>query len=218
MKLSDKHRQRIIKRHQYSIQERGYEATALFWRDQSVQEKRFDILIDFIHLNSLSAEADHAINILDVGCGFGDLCDYLKKAGLQVNYTGIDVSPDMVRAGQFKHSEIHLLQGELFDFEWPQASFDWVVCSGAMNEVVDSPGQEGQYAQAMIQKMYALCRQGVVFNLLDATHEWTHSRPDLLSFDSSEIASFCKGFASNVSVRQDYLPNDFTVCLTKMEK
>ncbi|MDG4813504.1 class I SAM-dependent methyltransferase [Hydrogenovibrio sp. 3SP14C1] len=218
MKLSDKHRQRIIKRHQYSIQERGYEATALFWRDQSVQEKRFDILIDFIRLNSQSVEADHVISILDVGCGFGDLCDYLKKAGLQVNYTGIDVSPDMVRAGQFKHGDIHLLQGELFDFEWPQASFDWVVCSGAMNEVVDSPGQEGEYAQAMIQKMYALCRQGVVFNLLDASHEWSHSRPDLQSFDSSEIASFCKGFANNVLVRQDYLPNDFTVCLTRMEK
>lgn len=216
MKLSDKHRRRIIKRHQHSIQERGYEATALFWRDQSVQEKRFDILIDFMRLYALAEQKRDVIDLLDVGCGFGDFCPYLKEAGFLVNYTGIDVSPDMVRAGQFKQGDIHLLQGELFDFDWAEGSFDWVVCSGAMNEVVDLPDQEGQYAQAMIQKMYALCRQGVVFNLLDASHEWTNSRPDLQSFDAKQVSGFCQDLTKSVSVRQDYLPNDFTVCLTKV--
>lgn len=216
MKLSDKQRQRIIKRHQHAIQERGYQATALFWSSQSVQEKRFDILIDFIRLHSMQKK-NQPIKVLDVGCGFGDLCSYLKKSEFEVEYIGIDVSPDMVQAGQFKYQDIHLLNGELFDFDWSEASFDWVVCSGAMNEVVDPHGLEGMYAKTMIQKMYALCRQGVVFNLLNAAHEWTHSRPDLQSFDPKAIAGFCEEFAAQVSVRQDYLPNDFTVCLTKVD-
>lgn len=218
MKLPDKQRQRIIKRHQHSIQERGYEATALFWTNQSVQEKRFDVLIDFIRLHTPSEQQAVAIDLLDVGCGFGDLKPYLEKAGILVNYTGIDVSPDMVQAGQFKHQNIHLRQGELFDFDWMESSFDWVVCSGAMNEVVDLPGEEGEYAKAMIHKMYALSRKGVVFNLLDATHGWTHSRLDLQSFDPEVMTRFCQRLTKYVSVKQEYLPNDFTVCLTKMEK
>ena len=216
MKLSDKQRQRIIKRHQHAIQERGYQATALFWSSQSVQEKRFDVLIDYIRLHS-EPEIGKSITLLDVGCGFGDLSPYLKTAEFQVAYTGIDVSPDMVQAGQFKHQDIRLLHGELFDFDWAEASFDWVVCSGAMNEVVDPHGREGESAQSMIQKMYTLSRKGVVFNLLNAAHEWTSSRPDLQSFEPQAITDFCEKFATQVSVRQDYLPNDFTVCLTKMD-
>lgn len=216
MKLSDKQRQRIIKRHQHAIQERGYQATALFWSSQSVQEKRFDVLMDYIRFHS-EPETGKSITLLDVGCGFGDLSAYLKTAGFQVAYTGIDVSPDMVQAGQFKHQDIRLLHGELFDFDWAEASFDWVVCSGAMNEVVDPHGLEGEYAQAMIQKMYTLSRKGVVFNLLNAAHEWTNSRSDLQSFEPQAIMDFCEKFATQVSVRQDYLPNDFTVCLTKMD-
>lgn len=216
MKLTDKHRQRIIKRHQHAIQERGYQATALFWSSQSVQEKRFDVLMDYIRLHG-EPEIGKSITLLDVGCGFGDLCPYLKDAGLEVDYTGIDVSPDMVQAGQFKHQGIDLLNGELFDFDWTEASFDWVVCSGAMNEVVDPHGREGEYARTMIRKMYMLSRNGVIFNLLNATHEWTNSRPDLQSFEPQAVIGFCEDFADQVSVKQDYLPNDFTVCLTRMD-
>lgn len=215
MKLSERHRERIIRRHQRSIQERGYGATALYWNNTEAQQVRFDVLSDLLLRYGLKNDQAWSFHLLDVGAGFGDFYPYLTAREFDVRYTGIDVSPDMVQAAGFKHSGLRLQQGELFDFDWPDNSFDFVVCSGAMNEVVDAPDCEGEYAKAVIRRMYALAKTGVAFNLLNARHDWTANRGLLQSFEPEEIAEYCSDFARQVVLEEGYLPNDFSVYLGK---
>lgn len=215
MKLSDMQRQRIILRHRRSIQERGYGATALYWNNTEAQQVRFQVLSDLLLRYGLKNDQAWPFHLLDVGAGFGDFHPYLTERGFDFRYTGIDVSPDMVTAAGFKHPDVTLRQGELFDFDWPENAFDFVVCSGAMNEVVDAPNCEGDYARAMIRRMYALAKTGVAFNLLNARHDWTANRGLLQSFEPEEIAEYCSDFARQAVLEEGYLPNDFSVYLGK---
>lgn len=41
-------------------------------------------------------------SINDLGCGYGALLDYLDARGFKTDYTGIDVSPEMVRAAALR--------------------------------------------------------------------------------------------------------------------
>ncbi|MBN2865793.1 MAG: class I SAM-dependent methyltransferase [Thiotrichales bacterium] len=207
--LSEKQRLRIQTRHKSSIEYYGYQPQALYWSSQEIQFIRFKKLSEILPRNQ-------ACSILDVGCGFGDLKAYLQQQGFDIDYTGIDLSEDMVRSAGFKHPGIHVKQGDLFDFNPAEKQFDFVLLSGALNEVVETElegtaEQKGRYAKAVIRKMYDTCKQGVAFNLLDNRNAWVASRPDLQSFQPEAIADYCQSFAHNVSWQDGYVDNDFTV-------
>ncbi|MDX1795562.1 MAG: class I SAM-dependent methyltransferase [Hydrogenovibrio sp.] len=210
-KLDQKQRQRIIVRHRASIERNGYQPAALFWSSQEIQEIRFQQLARLLERFD-GTHRKEQYDVLDVGCGFGDLARYLAAKGLPMNYHGIDLSPDMVFAGKSQYPDLDLREGELFDFNYEDEAFDFVLLSGALNEVVD---ETGNYAKSVIQEMYRICRKGVAFNLLNARDAWTHNRPDLQSFDSEQVRQYCEGFCRSVEVVDDYLENDFTVYLQK---
>jgi SAM-dependent methyltransferase len=209
--LSKKQRLRIQTRHKVSIDQYGYQPQALYWSSREIQTVRFKKLSEILPRNQ-------ACSILDVGCGFGDLKAYLVQQGFKIDYTGIDLSEDMVRSARFQYPGIKVHQGDLFDFNPKSQQYDFVLLSGALNEVVetdieDSSEHQGRYAKAVIRKLYDSCQQGVAFNLLDARNAWVASRPDLQSFQPEEIADYCKTFAHHVSWQDGYVDNDFTVFL-----
>ena len=72
----------------------------------------------------LSGGVTSGESVLDVGCGFADLYHYMRSKGVKVDYTGIDLSPDMIEAAKGKTPEVNLFQGDLFDFEPPAKSYD----------------------------------------------------------------------------------------------
>lgn len=122
----------------------------------------------------------------------------------------------MIQSARFQYPGIQVEQGELFDLDPPAESFDYVLLSGALNEVVERDATErGHYARAVIRKMYQTCRVAVAFNLLDARNHAVKVRPDLQSFEPQEMIDYCRTFASTVAWRDDYLDNDFTVFLYK---
>ncbi len=209
-RLAEKQRQRIILRHKASIERYGYTPTALFWSNRDVQLKRFEVLSRI--LPSLKPVQHQAWSILDVGCGFADLYTYLRDKGYNIQYTGVDLSPDMIFSASNMYPALNFLQGELADQDFCVQSFDFVFLSGALNEVVD---ETGDYAKSLIQKIYQLARYGVAFNLLNRHDSWIASRSDLQSFYPREIVVFCETFAKKVDWCADYLPNDFTVFLNK---
>lgn len=210
IRLSDAHRTRIQLRHKASIERFGYKPQALFWTDQDAQLQRFKVLASL--LPSVEKPNHQAWSILDVGCGFADFYAYLNQAGYHINYTGIDVSPDMIDSAAWLHHGITLFEGELADQAFEENAFDFVFLSGALNEVVD---ETGAYAKSVIRDLYRIARVGVGFNLLNKHNPWIQSRPDLQSFYPASIAAFCERFADKVDWRSDYLPNDFSVFLNK---
>jgi len=194
-------RQRIVDRHRDSFTRHGHHANALYWSSKEIQETRFRVLAE-IGIKS-------GDSVLDVGCGFADFKSWIEAQGTSVDFTGIDLSPDLIRVAERNHPDARLLCGELFDFQFEPGCFDWVILSGAMNEQLHD---EGVYARKMIAAMFALCNKGLAFNLLDARTIKAH---DLQSLEPQEIETYCQSLSADVILRDDYLANDFTIYMTR---
>src|ERR1700680_3801966 len=44
-------------------------------------------------------------SVLDVGCGFGDLLDHLRRRGWQGRYTGVDLVPELIDEARRRHDK-----------------------------------------------------------------------------------------------------------------
>lgn len=197
-------RQRMIVRHRESLNVHGYSSDALFWESRGLQKQLFAVLAEIG-----VADGD---SLLDVGCGFGDLFSWLRGRKVTVDYTGVDISPDMIDVGVRMNPGGQLLCGELFDFDWPAASFDWVVLSGTLNwELYDN----GSYMRRLVRRMYELCRYGVAFNMLDARKIDAMLLGEMKAHDPAEVLAFCTSLTSRCRCRNDYLPDDFTIYMLK---
>lgn len=193
-------RRRILSAHRDSLKRYGYSPWALYWSSREIQEQRFAILFE--------AGMQSGESLLDVGCGFGDLARWLEAQGCRVDYTGLDLSPELLEEGRRRYPDLELLEGDLFDLDPAPASFDWLVLSGTLNRDL---GDGGDYARRLIRRMWQACRKGIAFNLLDARHGPTAERWDLQSFHPGEILRLVQAFAPRVQLRDGYLDNDFTL-------
>jgi len=194
-------RKRIVDRHGDSLKRYGYHPNALYWSNKEIQELRFKVLAE---VGVASGDS-----ILDVGCGFADLNHWLSAQGMDVHYTGIDISPHLIEVAKKNQKNTKLFVGELFDGNFKALSYDWVLLSGALNEPYND---KGKYTKKIIKEMYRLCRQGVAFNLLNAN---VVNAFDLQSFQPDEILKYCQGISPKCTLRTDYLDNDFTVHMHK---
>ena len=194
-------RKRIIDRHRDSLTRHGYHPNALYWSSREIQEIRFRVLTEI--------GIESGDSVLDVGCGFADFKGWFERQGGQLDYTGIDLSPDLLDKAKQRHSDATLHEGDLFDMAFDDQSFDWVILSGALNENLFD---DGVYAYRVIERMYTLCRKGVAFNLLDARSLQAH---DLQSHDPDTVLNRCLDLTSDALLVDGYLKNDFTIYLRR---
>jgi SAM-dependent methyltransferase len=194
-------RKRIIDRHRDSLTRHGYHPNALYWSSREIQEIRFRVLTEI--------GIESGDSVLDVGCGFADFKGWFERQGGQLDYTGIDLSPDLLDKAKQRHSDATLHEGDLFDMAFDDQSFDWVILSGALNENLFD---DGVYAYRVIERMYTLCRKGVAFNLLDARSLQAH---DLQSHDPDTVLNRCLDLTPDALLVDGYLKNDFTIYLRR---
>ncbi len=202
--MTPEQRKRIVDRHSDSFLRHGHSPGALYWSSKAIQELRFQVL------NSIGIESGDSV--LDVGCGFGDFSLYLHKQGLDINYSGLDISPHLIKKGQEAYPKVELFTGDLFEFNPKPLAYDYVTLSGGLAEPMKD---DGAYAYNTITRMYEICRKGVAFNMLNAENEWVASRFDLQSFLPQELLKFCQNLGAECSVRSDYLDNDFSIFMKK---
>ena len=199
--MKKEQRKRIIDKHRDSLTRYGYHPSALYWSSREIQEIRFRELADI--------GIETGDSVLDVGCGFGDFNGWFESQGGAIDYTGIDLSHDLLAEAKTRHPDGSFIAGDLFDTKFADQNFDWVVLSGALNEELHDGGA---YARRVIERMYALCCKGVAFNLLDARYMRAH---DLQSHQPDEMLTYCRNLCRNCTLRDDYLDNDFTIWMRR---
>jgi len=182
-------------------QQRKRHPNALYWSGRDIQEIRFQVLSNIGIQNGDS--------VLDVGCGFGDFKAWAAGQGLNLHYTGVDLSPDILSEAKKRHADAVFIAGDLFDLNVDAESYDWVILSGALNEQLHD---ESAYAKAVIKRMYALSRKGVAFNMLNARTLKAH---DLHSQIPELMLDFCQEICANCVLHDDYLNNDFSIYMLK---
>lgn len=202
--MEAKQRQCIVNRHRNAYNNHGFNAHALNWSSKEYQYLLFDVLLDI--------GVEPGSKVFDFGCGFGDLCGYFAEKGIDVDYTGIDLSPELLNEARYRHTDATLFEGDLFELDPSPQSFDYVFASGSLSEPLEDGGD---YTRHTIHRLFESCRKGLAFNLLDAAHEWTASRFDLQSFDADEMLEWCRTLTPDVELVRGYADNSFTLYLRR---
>ena len=149
--------------------------------------------------------------VLDVGCGFGHMLDYLNAWNNRAHYTGIDIFPPFIEIAKQRHPGadfriLNILEDSI-DETW-----DWVFLVGAFN-VAPEKIDWWSYIQKMLQRMFDLCTQGIAIDFLSSYVDFQKEK----AFHASpeEVFSFAKTLTKRVTLRHDYMAYEFTVYLYK---
>jgi SAM-dependent methyltransferase len=176
----------------------GYDPRSLGWIP-GTQEARFRVLTAIGDLEGCS--------VLDVGCGFGDLYEFLCRNGVNVDYTGVDLSPDFVEIARQRHPDARFVAAD-FEEAKIEGRFDWAFESGVFNYKVS--GHE-TFVRNMIRKMFRSAVKGIAIDFLNQRGGFLSA--GLYHPDPADIYAVCSKLSRRVTLRCDYKPTEFCVYL-----
>lgn len=103
--------------------------------------------------------------VLDAGCGYGALCCCFKMTNLEVDYLGVDISPELIEMASYRYPEQKFRVGDISKLPFPKGTFDWVVFRSVGNMITTQCGEETW------ARMHAeLCRVGARLMRLEYPH------------------------------------------------
>ena len=129
----------------------------LHWASKASQEKRFYIMFDLINKY---IDCNNA-KIADLGCGFGDFYEFLRKKNHKYIYKGYDINPKMINYCKKKFRQ------SLFEIsDEPTEICDFTIISGTYNYAVfNSTNLWERYLIFNLKKCFMKSSGGLIFNL-----------------------------------------------------
>jgi trans-aconitate methyltransferase len=172
------------------------------WKTDAAQLARFEVIAGLTDFNQAS--------VLDVGCGCGDLKAYLAQRFAGLDYIGLDLQQDFIEAATGRYKDDTNTWFHLADFSQCQLPLmDIVVACGALSYRCENL----DYYRKMIEKLYSSATRVLIFNMLD--NDTFNSGPLIVSHDRKAIYQFCQAVCANVTLKTDYLDNDFTIMMAR---
>jgi SAM-dependent methyltransferase len=185
------------------LAQHGPTAAGVDWNSGHSQELRFEKLL-------LVVDEREAVSINDYGCGYGALAGYLATAGLELDYYGFDVAPEMIEVARARFTTPrHNFTTEPSDL--PIA--DYTVASGIFNVRLEADDETWlAHALKTLDDMRALSRKGMAFNMLTSYSDRDRMRPHLYYADPGFILDQCvRRWSRRVAILHDYELYEFTV-------
>jgi SAM-dependent methyltransferase len=194
------------------VSEAHDDQAAVGWRTSYAQD------VAFLTLARVDGLRDGA-RILDVGCGVGGLYKYFERAGVKVNYTGVDISDKMIAAARERHPGGRFEVRDILQSP-PRDRFDFVFCSGALATRMDD---HQEYVHEMIATMYGLCDGALAFNLPSAYAFVTRPKLQVEATEityqwPSKILDFCKTQSEHVALSHDADSGVFSVFIYRRNR
>lgn len=181
--------------YQDGILEHGLTAQGLRWHSRQSQEVRFHQLVSLLPFDTAS--------IVDAGCGFGDLFDYLHIHGKDsIHYIGLDALDIMVKEAR-KRTGQSIYQCDILSD--PLIEGEFYVCSGALNILT----LEGGYR--FIERCYSASSRGFIFNFLEGKNQ----SKTYNYLQAHKIEKLGERLGARVIFCRGYYDNDCTVAFYK---
>ena len=188
------------------VREFGASARGVDWNSTESQALRFEQLAKVLPRSSFT--------LLDYGCGYGALVDFLERETFEFDYQGFDISQEMVERAQHGHAGA----GRRFTTSPDELDeADFVVASGIFNVRLDTAVEQwSDYVYDTLEALNRLGRKGLAFNMLTSYSEPERMRSDLFYADPCRIFDHCKrSFSRQVALLHDYGLFEFTVLVRK---
>ncbi len=168
------------------------------WTERG-QQWRYEYITRLLPLNNSS--------ILDFGCGKGDLYGYLSSKGLRIDYTGVDINPDLIRLAKKKFPETKFYTLDI-DKEETKEEFDFVIICGVFN--INVLGVKDSAFRA-VRKLFFNTKKALLFNCPSIYSR----RKDLtlLYYDPVEVLSLALSITENVNLYHNLIEGDIFLIL-----
>jgi SAM-dependent methyltransferase len=200
-----------LKNHYRSLyQKNGDTPQAVQHISKAGQFRRFEIL------TSLVSKED---SVADVGCGLGEMLNFLRENGYTGRYLGLDFLPEFIATANIKfknYSDAEFIEFNVNQDDLPKG-YDFILMSGIFNNRIV---KNHEFLFDSITKLFKKCKRGLVFNSLSTYVEYQEEH--LYYSDPLFVFDFCKkNITPFVKLKHDYLskpdgfPYEYTMFLSK---
>lgn len=184
----------------------GPSAKGVDWNSEQTQNLRFQQLLKVIYTRN--------IKVLDYGCGYGALLRFMQNTYSELNYTGFDISSEMLKAAQelFPSSTnvnwVNRLSTPLYDYS---------IASGIFNVKMELNKLAWEkYIKETLEDMNRISTKGFSFNMLTKYSDEPFMKDYLYYADPCVYFDFCKrNFSKNVALLHDYELFEYTIIVKK---
>ena len=185
------------------LAEHGTTPRGVDWNSEESQKLRFEQFMPLV-------PSDGRVSVLDYGCGYAAFAEHLAGAGVDADYTGYDISPEMVEAAR-------LMQGEgTRSFSTDRGALepaDVVVASGIFNVLAGTDREAwAGYVAGTLRELASLSRHGLAFNMLTSYSDADRMVERLFYADPCHYFDWCKrNLSRHVALLHDYGLYEFTI-------
>jgi SAM-dependent methyltransferase len=185
------------------LERHGATARGVDWNSAESQNLRFE------QLAKLWDRHDGEIDLIDYGCGYGALVDFLAARGAPFRYQGFDISETMIREAASRAGDGIRFTATADGL----VAADYVVASGIFNVKLEAKDVDWHgYMRRTVDQLAALARRGFGFNALTTHSDPDRRRPDLHYADPAFWFDYCTRTHSRfVTLLHDYPLYEFTL-------
>ena len=190
------------------LREFGPTPRGVDWRDGESQEIRF------AQLMQICGDARTG-SLIELGCGYGALYSYLRRHGWDLDYSGYDLSEEMVHAARATLGAD--ARAKVSVGGRPGESADYCVASGIFNvRFAFSDAQWRRYLLDTLDDMATAARKGFAFNALTRFSDPERMDPRLYYADPGDLLTHCLStYGRRVSLVHGYGVYEFTILVWK---
>lgn len=191
---------RLLSFYNFHLKKFGDRPEALRWTPQG-QLKRYHMLADIAPARDLNNA-----KVLDYGCGTGDFYKFLKRRGINVRYTGVDINENFISLAKSKYPECSFKVMNIDDDQL-EGFYDYIFICGVFNLQV--PGVDDDLKNALVT-LFKHCNKGLA---LSALSSHTPIRDPELHFTSPEdlVKFSLENLSPSIALRHDRIQHDFTL-------
>ncbi len=184
--------------YQKAYEKYGITAQGVNWSSKESQVVRFGVITEILGKDIAKSE------IVDAGCGFGELCAYwADKKIYPKEYTGLDCVQNSIDIAQKRFPKLSFTCRDVLKDELPLA--DWYVASGSLNILSSFD------TWLFLEKILESSRKGIVFNILQG-----YIKSENFNYQSKDdIKEFAKLKNLDYFIIDGYLKNDMTTRMMK---
>lgn len=194
----------MLQRYSNRLAQHGPTRQALGW-NKPKQNLRYRVLLEYW----LSAPLQRPLRVLDFGCGFGDLFGFALRCQFPIEYTGLDINPDLIAVARQRYPAARFLCMDAFEHAI-DGKFDVVLSSGVHNyRLADNRG--------FVEESFELFDR---HSVLGFAANFLSNRVNFRNEDNQysapeDILALALRFTARVTLRHDYMPFEFAVFADK---
>lgn len=194
-------KEQTIQRYRERLQKFGADIRALASGTPERRQMRFGVLNGIGDLQGSS--------VLDLGCGLGDFYEYLQQNGIQADYTGYDISPDLIEVAKKRFPDAQFEVRDIQEGGLPRR-FDYIVCSQTFNFKLKN---EDNFAlvQSVLKACLGSADRGVVCDFLTSYVDFREEH--LYYYEPERVFQYAKSLTKRVTLRHDYPLFEFAIYL-----